>query len=368
MATESTDPGEQLAVFAVTITVDRLSLLPFIGRNVQSVARMLRAASALIVIDGHAQVAHVQRLWQSGAAAVRARVLLQQPCNSSCSPTSRSGRIERMAAVRNTYWSHLFMQPTMPDLVIVVDSDACRQWSLAGFTAALGTRWPWAVITANGIAPPGSGGGFWYEDQLALAALPASPIPWLRSQRKNATFSVLDPSSTAMPFEVRSAFGGLAIYRAAAVRGCRHACERGGGDRSEHHSLHHCIRRAGGRILVHPQLVIEWPAERPSSPGTRRSTTETREDCEGSWTCKRDQSRCSPPREYDPAKHLSCSRRGEVFGPQAWRKARARGGAAAALDTRCRDHEPETYEAFGSCCSRWAYCSWEWGPTCSAVR
>lgn len=142
--------------------------------------------------------------------------------------------MEKIAAVRNTYWDFLFSTGfneshgglAAVDFVVAVDSDMCRQWAPAGFAAAFGVPPPWAAVLSNGIAPPGTRSGYWFTDHLALQERPGTPVPWIRrdgiptTSPERRSYKVIHPATA--PFEVNSAFGGVGIYRAAAARGCRH--------------------------------------------------------------------------------------------------------------------------------------------------
>ena len=60
--------------------------------------------------------------------------------------------------------------------------------------------------------------------------------------------------SDAPPIEVHSAFGGLAIYRAARTAGCGYAQD---GADCEHVTLHACMRRRNGaKVKLFPSLLV----------------------------------------------------------------------------------------------------------------
>ena len=65
---------------------------------------------------------------------------------------------------------------------------------------------------------------------------------------------VLSPA--APPFAVTRAFGGVGVYRRAAVEGCRYECSAAG--RCEHDALNACLRGRGRRLVVHPGFVVHW--------------------------------------------------------------------------------------------------------------
>ena len=385
--------------FAVAVTLERLPLLPLVARNVERVAAQCGSAAVVIVRDHEATDAKVARAWRRGApqAATDVHVLAQRPCAQGMQSQQRAGRMEKLAAVRNTYWDFLFSTGfneshgglAAVDYVVAVDSDMCRQWAPAGFAAAFGVPPPWAAVFSNGIAPPGTRSGYWFTDHLALQGRPGTPVPWIRrdglltKSPERRSYKVIHPATAA--FEVNSAFGGVGIYRTAAARGCRHACSRQSG--CEHHSFHACLRGDGGRLLLHPRLIIEWH-EWPSAQ--RPSQAYIKADCKRSWRCEKENDNgsnskrearhnrssqpqltvekkrearhnrsysCGPPRGYEPARQLSCAQVNEQMGPAAYRRANTRApptpapGAAPAIHTRCK----EDASAYGSCCSRWAH-------------
>ena len=93
--------------FAVAVTLERLPLLPLVARNVERVAAQCGSAAVVIVRDHEATDAKVARAWRRGApqAATGVHVLAQRPCAQG---EQRAGRMEKIAAVRNTYWDFLF--------------------------------------------------------------------------------------------------------------------------------------------------------------------------------------------------------------------------------------------------------------------
>ena len=224
-------------------------------------------------------------------AATGVHVLAQRQCAQG---EQRAGRMEKIAAVRNTYWDFLFSTGfneshgglAAVDFVVAVDSDMCRrQWAPAGFAAAFGVPPPWAAVLSNGIAPPGTRSGYWFTDHLALQERPGTPVPWIRrdgiptTSPEPRSYKVIHPATA--PFEVNS--GGVGIYRTAAARGCRHACSRQSG--CEHHSFHACLRGGGGRLLLHPRLIIEWhewpSAQRPSQAYIKADCNDQRASARG---------------------------------------------------------------------------------------
>jgi hypothetical protein len=120
---------------------------------------------------------------------------------------------------------------------------------------------PWSVCTANQ-------GDYYYDvwtlrhaqwcpgdawhDQAALIPL-LGPI----EATNVAIFSrMVHIPRHAPPIEVDSAFGGLAVYKRAALEGLRYAGHAPDGKTaSDHVALHLALRQRGGRILIHPGLI-----------------------------------------------------------------------------------------------------------------
>ena len=90
-----------------------------------------------------------------------------------------------------------------------------------------------------------------YEDLLAYSPLEADPLksPGLSECTRNPSFH-LQPGHP--PFEVRTAFGGLGIYRTDRLRQCRYDCS--GPQKWEHIPQQNCLRRRGWKPYIDPAL------------------------------------------------------------------------------------------------------------------
>lgn len=70
------------------------------------------------------------------------------------------------------------------------------------------------------------------------------------------------------PIEVRSAFGGLGLYRMSYAVGARYVgADAQGREVSEHVAFNETIGRAGGRLFVFPDLQVRAPPEHLYDPG-----------------------------------------------------------------------------------------------------
>jgi hypothetical protein len=69
------------------------------------------------------------------------------------------------------------------------------------------------------------------------------------------------------PIAVRSAFGGLAIYRLPAALAARYrGVDEGGRETSEHVAFNTAIGRAGGRLHIFPALQVHAPSQHLYQP------------------------------------------------------------------------------------------------------
>lgn len=186
-------------------------------------------------------------------------------------------RSERIAHCRNRYLDELGAQASSDGYVVVADLDGVNSALTArAVESCFASPAPWDVCAANQ--------GDAYYDIWALRHETWSPddcwdryralapvvgrIPALEIAVHSRMIR-LDPRLP--PIEVDSAFGGLAIYRAEALRGARYAASTAGGSPvCEHVGLHEGLRARGYRIFVHPALVNaratehswnrKWPA------------------------------------------------------------------------------------------------------------
>jgi hypothetical protein len=174
-------------------------------------------------------------------------------------------RTDRIARCRNAYLDELASNPLYRDVshVLVSDLDGVsRDVDAAGLASCWRPGMPaWDMCAANQRD--------YYYDVWALrhatwcpgdawrehAAL--APLLGRKAADEIALFSRMvhiDPSRP--PIEVQSAFGGLAIYRKAALLGARYVGLDGDGNEiCEHVTLHAQMRAAGGRLFINPALV-----------------------------------------------------------------------------------------------------------------
>lgn len=161
------------------------------------------------------------------------------------------GKICHISAGRNAAMQYLEENLADVDVVIPTDSDMCRQWNPDVFEQTLQFDKEWSGLTANGIGSPGTKHGYFYVDWLAFKHLRNEHNSSLQQNIVPYKRHVLHPQLA--PFEVQSAFGGLAIYRMRDIAGCRYGTKK-----CEHWGFHDCLQEKGKKVFVHPALIIEW--------------------------------------------------------------------------------------------------------------
>lgn len=167
-------------------------------------------------------------------------------------------RVERIAACRDAYMD--VFEKMDAEFLVVFDTDGMnRKLSRAGLGSALELD-NWAGLFANQRGP--------YYDVFALRA-----EGWVESdcftemgklQRRGfnpalahsvaVESKMLRIPMTNPPIEVESAFGGLAIYKADAIKGCRYSGAATSAGVCEHVSFNEGVRKRG-RLLIVPSLV-----------------------------------------------------------------------------------------------------------------
>lgn len=156
-------------------------------------------------------------------------------------------RAAQLAELRNCYLDYLQRLDFAPDFVVVVDADLPRGVSPEGFSSSFGYE-DWDLMASNGIMglnEEGEGGPRFFD---AWAFREHS----LTEPRSFEQINSLHFRPGMPPFPVRSAFGGLAIYRSEALRTIRYA-----GDDCEHVTLHRAMRDDGyDRLFLNPSSVV----------------------------------------------------------------------------------------------------------------
>jgi hypothetical protein len=176
-------------------------------------------------------------------------------------------RTERLALCRNACLDHLAdlnREAAGPGtgFLIVADLDGVNEELTAEGLRSCWARADWAVCTANqkGLYydiwalrhPQWCPGDCWAQSRF-LAQYTGSA----GSARKASVYERMIPiPDDADWLEVDSAFGGLAVYRTAALGTARYIGRGPDGQPvCEHVALHAAIRAGGGRIFINPRLI-----------------------------------------------------------------------------------------------------------------
>ena len=160
-----------------------------------------------------------------------------------------SERTKNMAYYRNKYLTYIRENGIIDevDYVFVADSDLLGGWSYEGIFHSLG--WPevWSVMASNGILYREIGGKLQriFYDWWALRRL-GSEKPGKAVDVNLSIYNRGEP-----PFQVNSAFGGLAIYKAASLRNDLQYLDSD----CDHPTLHHQMRKRGHKIYLNPNQI-----------------------------------------------------------------------------------------------------------------
>lgn len=194
-------------------------------------------------------------------------------------------RVDRLAMARNFYLEFRYSRLSKPfDLVLVLDLDGPNQ-SLdpAEFARVVTSLAPgWDGLFPNQLKA--------YYDILALRHDTWCPADCMDEvQRATRKRTLRQPFKSARgraarkafiydrqiqiptahpPFRVRSAFGGLGLYRASALTNCWYGSKTASGAPCcDHVVLNEEITRRGGQLLIVPNLLNDAPEEhlRPES-------------------------------------------------------------------------------------------------------
>jgi len=170
-------------------------------------------------------------------------------------------RTKRLAYGRNAILDRIRSMPGPIDYIIVVDPDDVNVSGTFVETIAHcfdPSLEPWDVIAGN---QPNS----YYYDVWALRYKPIIDSDCWADGKGFDIHSVHFPADKP-PFQVDSAFGGIAIYHWNAIERCIYVGEYkadnpygypAGTEKCEHVELNECIRGNGGSIWIHPAFATE---------------------------------------------------------------------------------------------------------------
>jgi hypothetical protein len=177
-------------------------------------------------------------------------------------------RTDRIAHCRNRYLERLAEDPRYRDvqLLVVADLDGVNDLLTPEGLLSCWDFEGWDVCTANQRAP--------YYDLWALRHpdwmqgdcwrqyefLKAHGLPRERALQAAVHSRHLRIPEDAAPIEVESAFGGLGVYRRAAIGDSRYiGLAPDGGELCEHLTFHAALRAKGRRIFINPRMInVGW--------------------------------------------------------------------------------------------------------------
>ena len=173
-------------------------------------------------------------------------------------------RTKRIAYCRNKYMEEFDSDPEYQnsDYTIIADFDGVNTCVTEKSINSCWVRDDWDVATANQWGP--------YYDIYALRHPLWSPNNCWDAQvflgntgmtEADSKFVAVYSRMIQIPeegewIEVDSAFGGLGIYKTAAIKGLRYVgADAHGKEMCEHVNFHKLIKDRGGRIFINPQLI-----------------------------------------------------------------------------------------------------------------
>jgi glycosyltransferase involved in cell wall biosynthesis len=172
-------------------------------------------------------------------------------------------RIEKMATYRNYYLEYISNNQIVSNYILVLDMDV-KKVPLNGIFHSLGENREWDCITANGyIYSPSVWFKKRYNDAYALVECGMENTAQTEKiiKQNQYRWAFLKPD---MPFiRVYSAFGGLAIYKYAAIKDCRYSVIQNQDEhvevRCEHFSLYKQMMNKGfDKVYINPYMAIRY--------------------------------------------------------------------------------------------------------------
>jgi hypothetical protein len=169
-------------------------------------------------------------------------------------------RIERLRFCRNEYMSFLSSSKSNYDFIVVNDFDIKNnKLNAKAFFSVLTERFEWSALFANQ-----SGKYFdiyalrhpeWNSRDCFAEAAELRLAGDVNYRHKAIWAKMKRISKSSPPIEVKSAFGGLAIYKSKDLLGLDYSLYPGVGlHESEHISLHYKLINCGCKLYIHPKL------------------------------------------------------------------------------------------------------------------
>lgn len=191
----------------------------------------------------------------------KANVIPSKKDVGQVNPYFSAARINKMARLRNHYMEYIDNQGWNADYLMVVDLDVSAiVWSnvLSCFSSNIN----WDAVTAFGysLAPSLRER---YHDTYALTEYQDDLSP--QSEEKIYSLGLIygKLKETKNWIRVFSAFGGLAIYRFDAVKGCRYSALPNDDPKVEVHCEHYSIyrqmaERGYNKVYINPSMLLKY--------------------------------------------------------------------------------------------------------------
>lgn len=235
-------------------------------KNLRRLSTLQKSVSKLHLVlaenDSRDDTRRVAQSWMNGSPDHH----LVDPCLAGVddappgsNPFFGLRRIKKMAALRNACVERVESSGMAVDRIIWIDLDVYH-FHVDDLLRSLALSNSKDAVLANGLMPTDDNSGYAYYDTYATL-LPDEPLPQSigRMERIGAALSAL--AADAAPVPVISAFGGIGIYRADAVRGLRYRAEPNPDEEIqslvEHTPYQMDMAAQGhGRIVLDPRLRV----------------------------------------------------------------------------------------------------------------
>jgi len=170
-------------------------------------------------------------------------------------------RIEKMARLRNQYMEYVETNRLKADYLIVVDLDIARL-DLEGIISSFQTDTEWDAITAFGYSTSPKLRRR-YHDTYALTEYGDERNPQTEEKIRLLAEKYGKYSGVPSLIRVFSAFGGLAIYKYAAICGLKYQVENNADKRvevrCEHFSIYRQMKERGNnKVYINTKMILKY--------------------------------------------------------------------------------------------------------------
>lgn len=165
-------------------------------------------------------------------------------------------RFERMARYRNQCQQWIKERANEFTHVIVMDCDLVGGFNVSSIMNLLARADEWDMVAANGLSHVQTRSPmyrYYYYDSLAFADAEGRRVRGKYKEGPYASRPYLDPTKSTEWLPVKSAFGGMAIYRANLLE--NYTYNDGGEIDCEHVMLHRQFPQ-GTRMFIDPEFII----------------------------------------------------------------------------------------------------------------